>query len=62
MRVLVACEFTGTVRRAFRELGHEAWSGRFAARPTPVLHMRWLPSGVWRASDADTEGGRSERG
>ena len=25
MRVLVACEFTGTVRRAFRELGHEAW-------------------------------------
>jgi len=26
MRVLVACEFTGTVRRAFRELGHNAWS------------------------------------
>lgn len=26
MRVLVACEFSGTVRRAFRERGHEAWS------------------------------------
>ena len=26
MKVLVACEFTGTVRRAFRELGHDAWS------------------------------------
>jgi hypothetical protein len=26
MRVLVACEFSGVVRRAFRELGHEAWS------------------------------------
>ncbi len=26
MRVLVACEFSGTVRRAFRELGHQAWS------------------------------------
>lgn len=26
MKVLVACEFTGTVRRAFRALGHEAWS------------------------------------
>jgi len=26
MKVLVACEFTGTVRRAFRELGHNAWS------------------------------------
>ena len=26
MRVLVACEFSGTVRRAFRRLGADAWS------------------------------------
>ena len=26
MRVLVACEFSGIVRRAFRALGHDAWS------------------------------------
>lgn len=26
MRVLVACEFSGAVRRAFRSLGHDAWS------------------------------------
>ena len=26
MRVLVACEFSGTVRRAFRDRGHDAWS------------------------------------
>jgi hypothetical protein len=26
MRVLVACEFSGTVRRAFADLGHDAWS------------------------------------
>lgn len=26
MRVLVACEFSGTVRRAFEERGHDAWS------------------------------------
>jgi len=26
MRVLVACEFSGSVRRAFRARGHEAWS------------------------------------
>lgn len=26
MRVLVACEFSGVVRRAFRERGHDAWS------------------------------------
>lgn len=26
MRVLIACEFSGTVRRAFCALGHDAWS------------------------------------
>lgn len=26
MKVLVACEFSGVVRRAFRALGHNAWS------------------------------------
>ena len=26
MRVLVACEFSGTVRNAFRARGHDAWS------------------------------------
>lgn len=25
-RVLIACEFSGTVRRAFRAMGHDAWS------------------------------------
>ena len=26
MRVLIGCEFSGVIRRAFRALGHEAWS------------------------------------
>jgi len=26
MKVLVACEYSGTVREAFRKLGHDAWS------------------------------------
>lgn len=26
MNVLIACEFSGTVRRAFRDMGHNAWS------------------------------------
>ena len=26
MRVLIACEYSGRVREAFRELGHDAWS------------------------------------
>lgn len=26
MRILIACEFSGTVRNAFRKRGHDAWS------------------------------------
>lgn len=26
LRILIACEFTGTVRREFERLGHDAWS------------------------------------
>lgn len=26
MRVLVGCEYSGRVRNAFREAGHDAWS------------------------------------
>ena len=26
MKVLIACEFSGVVRRAFRDRGHDAWS------------------------------------
>ena len=26
MKILVACEYSGTVRDAFAELGHDAWS------------------------------------
>lgn len=29
MRVLIACEYTGAMRRAFRALGHDAWSCDF---------------------------------
>ena len=26
MRVIVACEYSGRIREAFRKLGHDAWS------------------------------------
>ena len=26
MKILIACEFSGTVREAFRKIGHDAWS------------------------------------
>ena len=42
MRVLVACEFSGTVRRAFRALGHDAWScDLLPAEDGDSHHFRW---------------------
>lgn len=41
MRVLVACEFSGVVRRAFRERGHDAWScDLLAAADGSEFHWR----------------------
>ena len=43
MRVLVACESSGVVREAFRELGHEAWSCDLlpADDCIPVIKAGW---------------------
>lgn len=38
MRVLVACEFSGTVREAFRARGHEAWSCDLLPSDVPGPH------------------------
>lgn len=40
MRVLVACEFSGTVRNAFQEIGHEAWSCDLLPTETPGKHYQ----------------------
>ena len=40
MRVLVACEFSGTVRDAFRARGHEAWSCDLLPSETPGPHYQ----------------------
>lgn len=39
MRVLVACEFSGRVREAFRKQGHEAWSVDLLDTETPGHHI-----------------------
>lgn len=39
MRVLVACEFSGTVRDAFTEAGHTAWSCDYLLSEKPGLHI-----------------------
>ena len=41
MKVLVACEFSGVVRRAFRALGHHAWScDLLAAEDGSEFHLQ----------------------
>lgn len=52
MRVLVGCEYSGRVRQAFRDLGHDAWSCDFLEAEDhspyhiqgdvlPLLHQGW---------------------
>lgn len=40
MRVLVACEFSATVRDAFTRQGHDAWSCDMLASEKPGQHIR----------------------
>lgn len=40
LRVLVACEFSGTVRDAFRARGHDAWSCDLLETEKPGQHLR----------------------
>ena len=40
MRVLVACEFSGTVREAFAALGHDAWSCDLLPTERPGQHIQ----------------------
>lgn len=40
MRVLVACEFSGTVRDAFSAAGHDAWSCDLLPSDTPGQHIQ----------------------
>lgn len=40
MKVLVACEYSGTVRDAFSKRGHDAWSCDFEPQETPGNHYQ----------------------
>lgn len=40
MKILVACEYSGTTRDAFTALGHEAWSCDVLPTETPGNHYR----------------------
>jgi site-specific DNA-cytosine methylase len=40
MRVLIACEFSGTVRDCFADLGHDAWSCDLLPTEKPGKHLQ----------------------
>lgn len=40
MRILVACEFSGIVREAFRKRGHDAWSCDLLPTEIPGKHIQ----------------------
>jgi len=40
MRVLIACEFSGIVREAFKKRGHDAWSCDFLPTEIPGQHIQ----------------------
>lgn len=46
MRVLVACEFSGIVRDAFRRAGHDAWSCDLLPSERPGPHLQCDVRGV----------------
>ena len=65
MRVLVACEFSGTVRDAFRARGHDAWSCDLLPTASPGLHYQgnvltildgWMPVRHQCECDPDGDG------
>jgi hypothetical protein len=40
MKILIACEFSGVVREAFRKLGHDAWSCDLLPTEIPGQHYK----------------------
>ena len=40
MKVLIACEFSGIVRDAFRKKGHDAWSCDLLDTEKPGQHIK----------------------
>lgn len=40
MKVLIACEYSGTIRDAFSKQGHDAWSCDFEPTDTPGNHYQ----------------------
>ncbi len=52
MRVLVACEFSGVVRRAFRERGHDAWSCDLLPAEDGERHFHFMENVIYRLRES----------
>lgn len=51
LKVLVACEFSGVVRRAFRALGHDAWScDLLPTEDGSLFHLQCDVEGIMRGA------------
>ena len=53
MRILIACEFSGVVRRAFRARGHDAWSCDLLPAEDDSPHHMQLDVRNWFEDDWD---------
>ena len=42
MKVLIACEYSGTVREEFKKLGHDAWSCDILPTEIPGNHFQGM--------------------
>lgn len=52
MKILVACEFSGVVRRAFRARGHDAWSCDLLPSERPGKHIQGdVRAVLWQSWD-----------
>ena len=65
MRVLIACEYSGVVRDAFKAKGHLVWSCDLLKTDSPGLHYQgdvidllegWVPVRFTNDCDPDGEG------
>jgi hypothetical protein len=58
MKILIACEFSGTVRDAFARRGHDAWSCDLLPTEKPGNHFHYLPPTAdrWKLRSMTYEG------
>ena len=47
MKVLIACEFSGVVRNAFLDRGHDAWLDLLPSEDGDIFKMTFVMLCIW---------------